>query len=215
MTSLYETARPTCWDDLVGQDAARAILDRLRQRGGLDGRAYWLVGPSGVGKTSMARLIAAECGEAWASDEIDAADLDIDTCRRWEREAQGRPIGGGGWTKIVNEAGSLRGPILKRLLTLLESPAVQSNMTVIFTTTPTGQARLFDGDCEMPAFRSRVTLLELCDNDVWAVAGRVQTVARAEGLDGQPLQEYYRLAVECDGNMRAMFQRVEAGEMLS
>src|SRR5262249_4680832 len=59
---LTEQYRPKTWQDVVGQDKVVNRLLALRRRG-LAGRAYWLSGPSGTGKTTIARLIAAEVAE--------------------------------------------------------------------------------------------------------------------------------------------------------
>jgi DNA polymerase III gamma/tau subunit len=55
---LHEQYRPRDWSDVVGQDKAIAKIDALRNRG-LAGRAFWISGSSGTGKTTVARLIAA------------------------------------------------------------------------------------------------------------------------------------------------------------
>ncbi len=59
LQALYEQYRPTQWRDVVGQDKTLKRIDVLHRRG-LSGRAYWLSGQSGTGKTTIARLIAAE-----------------------------------------------------------------------------------------------------------------------------------------------------------
>ena len=56
---LYEQYRPTTWAEIVGQDKVIARIEHLRLRG-LAGRAYWIAGQSGTGKTTIARLLASE-----------------------------------------------------------------------------------------------------------------------------------------------------------
>src|SRR5262245_17092896 len=55
---LAEQYRPRAWADVVGQDRAVNRIQGLVKRG-LGGRAFWLSGQSGTGKTTIARLIAA------------------------------------------------------------------------------------------------------------------------------------------------------------
>ena len=73
---LYEQYRPQGWAEVVGQEKVLAKIDRLRSRG-LAGRAFWLSGQSGTGKTTIARLIASEVAEGWNTDEVDATDLSL------------------------------------------------------------------------------------------------------------------------------------------
>ena len=57
MKQLYEQYRPRAWPDVVGQDKVVKRIMALRKRG-LAGRAYWLSGASGTGKSTIARLLA-------------------------------------------------------------------------------------------------------------------------------------------------------------
>lgn len=84
MTTLYEQYRPQTWADVLGQDKVISKIDRLRARG-LAGRAYWLSGQSGTGKTTIARLIAAEVAEDFNVEEVDATDLSAARVRELER----------------------------------------------------------------------------------------------------------------------------------
>ena len=62
---LTETYRPTTWADVIGQNKIVKRIDTLRPRG-LAGRAYWISGQTGTGKTTIARLIAAEVASSLA-----------------------------------------------------------------------------------------------------------------------------------------------------
>ena len=74
MTPLHEQYRPKNWDDVVGQDKVIAKIMALMRRG-LGGRAYWLSGQSGTGKTTIARLIAQVL-----ADEPNIIELDASQC---------------------------------------------------------------------------------------------------------------------------------------
>src|SRR5688500_9284100 len=80
-TPLHEQYRPKSWTEVVGQQKALEQIARLRERGGLSGRAFFLRGPSGSGKTTIARLIADEIAEPWNTVEANAADLSADDLR--------------------------------------------------------------------------------------------------------------------------------------
>jgi len=86
---LTEHYRPKTWQDVVGQDKVVNRLLALRRRG-LSGRAYLLSGQSGTGKTTIARLIAAEVAEKFCVQKVDAAGLTVAALRELERDMQVR-----------------------------------------------------------------------------------------------------------------------------
>ena len=71
MASLFERYRPRTWGEVVGQDKLIAKVNALRPRG-LGGRAWWIAGPSGAGKTTCARILAREVAAEHAITEMDA-----------------------------------------------------------------------------------------------------------------------------------------------
>src|ERR1044072_2304342 len=97
---LFEQYRPQTFGEVVGQDKALARLEVCRQRGGLAGEAYFITGSSGTGKTTIARLIAAETAQPWSTMELDASQLDADTVRDIQERTKGQPLGGGAWCII-------------------------------------------------------------------------------------------------------------------
>ena len=215
MKALYEQYRPATWDDLVGQDKLRQRVEILRRRG-LVGRVLWVTGDSGTGKSTAARLIAAEIADDYAIIEIDAQDLGMDKVREFERMCQFRPLGKGCHVFIVNEAHGLSGKVVSRLQTVLEQTHVQRNSTWIFTTTFQGQRRLFDDAFDACPFMSRAIELPLEHGEdvVLAFAVRARKIAQSEQLDGRSLDDYVRLVRDCGCNMRKVLQRIEAGEMV-
>lgn len=54
MAALFEAARPRCLEEMVGQDQAVKQAQRVLARG-WGGRNWLITGPSGTGKTTMAR----------------------------------------------------------------------------------------------------------------------------------------------------------------
>ena len=149
---LADRYRPSSWEEVVGQDKVVTRLRTLAKRGGLAGRAYWLSGTqSGTGKTTIARLIAAEVADPFLIEELDAAALTVAQLQALECEMQMSGWGEkSGRAYLINEAHALRKPVIRQLLVLLER--IPRHVVIVFTTTTEGQDALFeDFDDACPA----------------------------------------------------------------
>ena len=210
---LYEAYRPRKWDDLVGQDKVRQRIEALRRRG-LNGRAYWISGASGTGKTTVARLLAAEIADPEFVIEFDSADQlrqgDVDDIAHYMALSA---TGKGGRVWIINEAHGLRKPVIRQLLGILER--LPGHVAVIFTTTRDGQDSLFEDEIDAHPLLSRCIVFALTNQGLSRpFAERAKWIAQREGLDGQPIEKYVKLVQRCRNNMRAVLQAVDSGEML-
>lgn len=220
VSQLHEQYRPRTWADVVGQDKIIARLGLLRKRG-LAGRAYWLNGASGTGKSSIARLIAAEVADEWCIHELDAGAVTVSELERIERDLRTYGMsedGRRGRAVIINEAHALRGPAIRQLLVMLER--IPSHVVWCFTTTNAGEEKLFEDCDDASPLLSRCTVLELARRDLAKpFAERALSIAETEGLCSVVeravlLAKLVRLCQTHRNNMRAVLQDVESGALL-
>jgi DNA polymerase-3 subunit gamma/tau len=211
---LYEKHRPKTLEEVVGQeDAKRQIECSLRS--GWGGKAYWISGASGTGKTTMAKIIASYGADGMFVEEYDSADC-VTSEALSQIEQSMCFYGGrrGGRVYIINEAHGLRGAIVRRLLGILER--VPDHVVFVFTTTQQGQKHLFDNQIDAGPLLSRCIRIELTNTAglTRPFAERCRQIALAEGLDGQPVEAYIALARQSNNNFRTMLQAVESGKMI-
>lgn len=212
MSALYEDVRPTTYADVVGQDKVLRKLDALRKRG-LGGRAYWMTGASGTGKTTVAKLIAAEVSEPYLTEEWDGQSMTVARVSEIERATWGRPLGKG-QAFIVDEAHRLSPAVIARLLVVLEG--LPDWVTVLFTTTTDAQRDLFESKLDASPLLSRCAVLAFSRQGLAKpFAQRAKDIAESEGLcDGQPIAKYVTLVQKHKNNLRAVLQDIETGAML-
>lgn len=129
-TALYRKYRSRSLDEVVGQSQVTDILRRSLNQGKI-AHAYLLTGPRGVGKTSIARILAHEInqlpydGEHTHLDiiEIDAASNNgVDDVRDLRDKVQLAPTSAAKKVYIIDEVHMLSKPAFNALLKTLEEP---------------------------------------------------------------------------------------------
>lgn len=214
MCNLAEKYRPRSWEDVVAQDKVVKQILSLKARGSLAGRAYWLSGQSGTGKTTIAKLIAAEVADEFCIEELDAAALTVADLQRIERESNSFGFGvKTGRAYLINEAHALRKPVIRQLLVYLER--LPSHAVICFTTTIEGQKGMFEDCDDASPLLSRCVRLDLARQGLAKpFAERARMIAVAEGLDGKPIERYVKKMQDNGNNLRSTIQQIDAGEML-
>lgn len=128
--ALYRKYRSKSLADVVGQDHITDILSRALKSDRV-AHAYLLTGPRGVGKTSIARILAHEINHLPYSDdsthldiiEIDAASNNgVEDVRELREKVQIAPVSASKKIYIIDEVHMLTKPAFNALLKTLEEP---------------------------------------------------------------------------------------------
>ncbi|HEY8992564.1 MAG TPA: DNA polymerase III subunit gamma/tau [Candidatus Microsaccharimonas sp.] len=129
-TALYRKYRSKSLDEVVGQSHITDILQRAIKAGRIS-HAYLLTGPRGVGKTSVARILAHEINHLPYSDdsthldiiEIDAASNNgVEDVRDLREKVQIAPVSAEKKVYIIDEVHMLSKAAFNALLKTLEEP---------------------------------------------------------------------------------------------
>jgi len=139
--ALYRRYRSRSLDEVVGQAQVTEVLRHSLKQGKV-AHAYLLTGPRGVGKTSIARILAHEINQLPYSDEsthldiieIDAASNNgVDDVRDLRDKVQLAPVSASKKVYIIDEVHMLSKPAFNALLKTLEEPP--SHVVFILATT--------------------------------------------------------------------------------
>lgn len=128
--ALYRKYRSTSLADVVGQNHITDILSRALKAGRIS-HAYLFTGPRGVGKTSIARILAHEINQLPYDEtsrhldiiEIDAASNNgVEDVRDLREKVRLAPVSASKKVYIIDEVHMLSKPAFNALLKTLEEP---------------------------------------------------------------------------------------------
>ena len=178
--ALYRKYRSRSLDEVLGQDHVTNILRRALEQGKI-AHAYLLTGPRGVGKTSVARILAHEINKLPYNEEashldiieIDAASNNgVDDIRALREKAQVAPVSAPKKIYIIDEVHMLSKPAFNALLKTLEEPP--AHVVFILATT--------DADKLPATILSRVQQFFFHPISVDVMARQLMAIAEKEGF---------------------------------
>jgi DNA polymerase III, subunit gamma and tau len=178
--ALYRKYRSRSLDEVLGQDHVTNILRRALEQGKI-AHAYLLTGPRGVGKTSVARILAHEINQLPYDEdashldiiEIDAASNNgVDDIRALREKAQVAPVSAPKKIYIIDEVHMLSKPAFNALLKTLEEPP--AHVVFILATT--------DADKLPATILSRVQQFFFRPIPTGIMARQLMAIAEKEGF---------------------------------
>src|SRR5277367_6751574 len=137
MNDLTKKYRPSTFEEVIGQDVVTASLKRMIVSDKKLPPCILFTGPSGIGKTTLARICAKEAGCLDANIiEINAAkQTGIDDMRE-VTDLSGFMVLGGARVFIIDEAHGLSKQAFDSLLKFLEEPSKNTSW-ILCSTNPT------------------------------------------------------------------------------
>ena len=200
--SLSEKYRPRTVAEFVGLEKPKRILAKFASA---PYPSAWLfVGPSGVGKTSMAQALCVDIkGEL---THIPSQKCNAQAIEEACYHCHFVPLTGGMHVVLIDEADRMTPAAQLALLSKLDAIAFPPNTVFIFTCNST--------DGLEPRFLSRCRVIEFSSYGMAGeIAAYLDTVWHAEGGNGNG-PDLARLAKESRNNVRDCLMRLE-GELMA
>jgi len=201
--ALTRTYRPTSFDDIVSQNHVSNTLKNAIEQNRL-AHAYMFSGPRGVGKTTMARVLARTVngienkvdGESLNQTlnvfEIDAASNNgVDDIRDLRERVRIPPQNGQYKIYIIDEVHMLSKAAFNALLKTLEEPP--DHVIFIFATTEPHKV--------LPTILSRVQRFDFKRIHISEIVSRLERVAKEEGIEIDN-ESLHVIAKKADGALR-------------
>ena len=198
--NLYLKYRPGELSDVVGNDELISTLDRMLENPNKVPHSFLLNGPTGCGKTTIARIIAKRLGcTGFDLREIDNANFrGIDTIREIIKQTQFKPLEGPCQVWIIDECHKMTNDAQNALLKILEDTPKHVYF-ILCTTDPQKLLATIKGRC------STFTVKTLSEQAMLVLLRRI---ARLEGEKLQK-QVYEQIIQDSLGHARNAIQTLQ------
>lgn len=146
---LYQAVRPKTFDEVLGNKATvKALKTLCRKASAKRQHVILLAGPTGCGKTTLARILAKEFGaDEFSTFELNASNTrGIDTIREIAENADRSVITGGARVYVVDESHQLTSQAQQAFLKVLED-SVRDTYFILCTTDPQNLIATIRGRC--------------------------------------------------------------------
>jgi DNA polymerase III gamma/tau subunit len=194
---LAEKYRPRRIADFVGLVRPKKILLAFSRKP--HPSAWLFVGPTGVGKTTMALALAEELGAE--VEHIPSQKCTVENVEDAVRRCWYVPLRGGFHIVIVDEADAMSNAAQLALLSKLDATAFPPQTIFVFTSNATDRLE--------PRFLSRCREVEFSSYGMAGdIAAFLERVWHQEGGNGNA-PDFIRLAKEARNNLRDCLMRLE------
>jgi DNA polymerase III gamma/tau subunit len=172
---LQHIYRPQSFDEFVGNQETVIALKILLERKKDIPHCYLFTGPSGIGKTSIARIMRRELGcEGVAYHELDAADdRGIDAMRDLKDRSRYSPLMGPCSVYLIDECHAITGAATEALLKTLEEPPDHAFFFLCTT----------EADCFTSTMKRRLHCFDLKPVPYRFIQKYLESIYQKEGID--------------------------------
>lgn len=197
--ALYHKYRPNEFGEILGnEETIESIVNLLNKKD--HPRVYMLAGPTGCGKTTIARIMANELdctGQDF--EELNSASFrGIDTARDIIKRSKYKPIQGANRMFLIDECHKLTNDAQNALLKTLEDTP-ENVYFVLATTEPNKLIKAIHNRCSL------FTVTPLTDKQMYKLLRRI---VRAED-DELDKEVYDQIILDAQGHVRQALQVLE------